>query len=74
MQQVYMAWEDEVAHGITKIKNLKGQRGDLKAKIRKLANFWEEINTDKIIFFGMIIDLESQVSINRQCFHSKEFH
>lgn len=48
-----------------KKKKPKSQREDLKAKIRKLANFWEEINTDKIIFFGMIIDLDSQVSINK---------
>lgn len=66
MQQVYMTWEDKVAHGIMKKKKKpKGKKEDLKAKIRKLANFWEEINTDKIIFFGMIIDLDSQVSINK---------
>lgn len=46
MQQVYMTWEDDVAHGIME-KNSKGQREDLKAGIRKLANFQEEINTDQ---------------------------
>ena len=51
--------------GIINKKKPKGKKEDLKAKIRKLANFWEEINTDKIIFFGMIIDLDSQVSINK---------